>query len=156
MATRYIIQEGDELLRKHSREVEKIDKRTLTLLDDMKETLAEANGVGLAAVQVGVLKRVVVIDTGEKMLELINPVITKADGEQQDIEGCLSLPGKWGITDRPAVVTVSVTDRNGKKYEYTGEGLLARALCHELDHLEGRLFIDKVIRMVDPKELGEK
>jgi len=155
MAIRNIIKEGDELLRKRSRVVEKIDERILTLLDDMKDTLKAAKGVGLAAVQVGVLKRVIVIDADGKIIEMINPVIVKADGEQQDVEGCLSCPGKYGITRRPARVTVTALDRNGKQFEYTGEMLLARALCHEIDHLDGKLFLDNVIRMLDEDELRD-
>ena len=136
---------GEEFLRKPSRSVDKITPRILTLLDDMKDTLHKANGVGLAAVQVGVLRRVVIIEVEEgKLIELINPEIIRSSGTQNEAEGCLSLPGKWGITDRPMKVTVRALDRFGNSFTVTGEGLLARAFCHEIDHLDGILFVDKV------------
>ena len=155
MAKLQIILEGDELLRKKSRPVETINERILTLLDDMVETMREANGVGLAAPQIGVLRRIVVVECepGE-VLELINPVITKTEGEQQDLEGCLSVPGKNGITTRPAKVTVEALNRKGEKCTYTGEGLLARCFCHEIDHLDGILYIDHA-RMLTDEELEE-
>ncbi len=153
MAKLNILKEGDPTLRKVSREVDAITPRILTLLDDMAETMRAANGCGLAAPQVGVLRRVVVIETEESgLIELINPKIVKRSGRQTEVEGCLSIPGKAGITDRPANVTVRALDRNGKKTELTGEGLLARAFCHEIDHLDGKLFIDNVIEMVEPDE----
>lgn len=142
MALRNIIQEPNETLRKKSREVEKITGRILQLLDDMKETLASADGVGLAAPQVGVLRRVVVIDVGDGPIELINPEIVESSGEQTGEEGCLSCAGRWGMVTRPNYVKVRALNRNGKLCTYEGEGLLARAFCHEIDHLEGRLFID--------------
>lgn len=150
MATLQIVKVGDPILRKTSRPVEEITPRILRLLDDMTETMRRANGCGLAAVQVGVLRRVVVIEVEEgKVLELINPRIVAYSGKQQEQEGCLSLPGKWGITRRPKHVTVRALDRNGKEVEYTGSDLLARAFCHELDHLDGKLFTDCVIGEVE-------
>jgi peptide deformylase len=142
MALRNIVQEPNETLRKKCRKVEKITERILQLLDDMKETLAKADGVGLAAPQVGVLRRVVIIDVGEGPIELINPEILEAAGEQTGEEGCLSVAGRWGVVTRPNYVKVKAMDRQGKERIYEGEGLLARAFCHEIDHLDGRLFID--------------
>ncbi len=146
MATRNILTSEDLTLRKKSRPVEKINKRILTLIDDMVETMYEANGVGLAAPQVGVLKRVVVIDIGEGVIELINPEIESMAGEQIDSEGCLSVPGISGNVNRPKQVRVKALNREGKKIEIEGNDLLARALCHEIDHLDGILFIDKIIK----------
>ncbi len=142
------IPEDNEFLRKKSREVTVIDDRILTLLDDMKDTLYAENGVGLAAPQIGVLRRVVVIDIGEGLIELINPVICYKKGEQINAEGCLSVPGRSGTVSRPEKVTVRALDRSGKEFELTGEGLLAIALCHEIDHLGGTLYIDKMIAEV--------
>ncbi len=142
MALRNSVQEPNETLRKKCRKVEKITERILQLLDDMKETLAKADGVGLAAPQVGVLRRVVIIDVGEGPIELINPEILEAAGEQTGEEGCLSVAGRWGVVTRPNYVKVKAMDRQGKERIYEGEGLLARAFCHEIDHLDGRLFID--------------
>ena len=144
MAIRQILKEGDETLNKVSRKVEKIDERVLQLLDDMKETMNKADGEGLAAPQVGVLKRVVVIDIGDGVLELINPEIKCSTGEQYEVEGCLSLPGVSGITERPMNVQVVALDREGYQVGVTGTGLLARALCHEIDHLDGILFRKRV------------
>ena len=144
MALRNILKEGDLVLNKVSRKVEKIDERILALLDDMKETMYAADGVGLAAPQVGILKRVVVIDIGDGVLELINPEIICSTGEQYEVEGCLSLPGISGITERPMNVQVTALDRDGYQVEVTGTGLLARALCHEIDHLDGILFRQRV------------
>ena len=144
MALRNILKEGDPVLNKVSRKVEKIDERILALLDDMKETMYAADGVGLAAPQVGILKRVVVIDIGDGVLELINPEIICSTGEQYEVEGCLSLPGISGITERPMNVQVTALDRDGYQVEVTGTGLLARALCHEIDHLDGILFRQRV------------
>lgn len=146
MALRQIVKDGDELLRKTSRPVEIFDKKLHVLLDDMAETMYNADGVGLAAVQVGMLRRICVIDVGEGRIELINPKIVGQSGEQEEVEGCLSVPGKYGVTKRPSHVIVEAYDRNGKKFRVKGEGLLARALCHEIDHLDGVLFTDKVIR----------
>lgn len=154
MAVRQIIEFGDETLRKRAREVDKIDARIETLVEDMKETMALANGVGLAAPQVGVLRRVVIVDLEDiGVVELINPVITKKSGHQEDIEGCLSYPGEYGITNRPMNVTVEAMNLAGEKVKYSVSGLSARAVCHEVDHLDGKLFIDCVVRMLDPDEL---
>lgn len=143
MAKLKILKEGDPTLRRKSRPVTEITPRILTLLDDMAETMREACGCGLAAPQVGVLRRVVVIETPESgLIELINPEIICAEGEQQAPEGCLSIPGQWGITRRPASVTVRALNRQGEPFEVSGTDLLARALCHETDHLDGRLFTD--------------
>ena len=158
MAKLQIVKEGDPLLSKKSRAVEEITPRILTLLDDMTETMRAANGCGLAAVQVGVLRRIVVIEVEEgNLLELINPEIIYAEGEQENVEGCLSVPGKWGITHRPAKVRVRAMNRKGKIVEYEGEELLARCFCHELDHLDGKLFIDEenLVRMLDPDEIEQ-
>jgi peptide deformylase len=155
MAIRNILTLGDDCLRKKCRTVIDFDKKLFVLLDDMAETLKKTEGVGLAASQIGVLKRVVVIDIGNGIIELINPEITKTKGTQESSEGCLSLPGKYGITRRPAFVTVKAQNRRGKEFTINGETLLAKALCHELDHLDGKLFIDIVIRMLDPKELED-
>ena len=151
MAKRTIlnVDTDNELLRKKSREVEVIDERILTLLDDMAETMYAANGVGLAAPQVGVLKRIVVIDIGDGLIELINPVITYKKGEQIGPEGCLSVPGKTGTVSRPEKVRVRAKGRNGEEINIEGEGLLAVALCHEIDHLSGTLYIDNVIAYIE-------
>ncbi|HPL98788.1 MAG TPA: peptide deformylase [Bacillota bacterium] len=137
--------DGDEILRKISRKVEVIDDRILTLLDDMKDTMKKAEGVGLAAPQVGVLRRIVVIDVGEGLIELINPVIVYESGEQFEMEGCLSIPGIKGKVKRPEKVIVRAQNRKGKTFEMTGTELLAIAFCHEIDHLNGILFTDKAI-----------
>jgi len=156
MAKLNIIKEGDPTLRKTSRPVDKITPRIHTLLDDMVETMRATNGCGLAAVQVGILKRIVVIECEEGVVyEMINPEIIAREGQQNNLEGCLSIPGRWGITDRPAKVTVRATDRNGKEYTVTGEGLLARAICHETDHLDGHLFTDCSIKLMNEDELDE-
>lgn len=152
MAIRSIVKVGDPVLSKKCRAVEKIDDRIITLLDDMIDTLYDSNGVGLAAPQVGVLKRIAVIDIGEGLIELINPEIIAQEGTQNDLEGCLSLPGKWGYVERPNKVTVRAMDRNGDEYEYEGEGLLARAFCHELEHLDGILFSSHVTEFVKPEK----
>lgn len=151
MALRNIVKLGDPILNKTSRKVEKFDDRLSILIDDMAETMYNANGVGLAAVQVGVLKRVVVIDIGEGLIELVNPEITFSEGRQLESEGCLSLPGKYGITQRPMKVQVKAQDRNGKWQVFTGEGLKARAFCHEIDHLDGILFTSHVIGELNTK-----
>ena len=143
MAKLKIVKVGDEILRKKCRPVEVINQRTIRLLDDMIETMREANGVGLAAPQVGVLRRMVVIEVEEgNVIELINPKIIAFAGEQDGTEGCLSVPGKWGLVKRPMHVTVRATNRLGEEFELTGSELLARAICHELDHLDGKLYID--------------
>ena len=146
MALRNIVKLGDPVLYKKSRIVENFDEKLSVLIDDMIDTLVDANGVGLAAVQVGILKRVVIVDIGEGVMELVNPEITLEEGEQEESEGCLSLPGKWGVTKRPMKVQVKAQDRNGNWQVFTGEGLKARAFCHEIDHLDGVLFTSHVIR----------
>ena len=151
MAILNIVKEGDPILRKVSREVDVISPRIIRLLDDMRDTLADAQGCGLAAVQVGVLRRVVIVDTEETgLVELINPRITAYSGNQEEAEGCLSVPGIWGITKRPRFVTVKALNRSGEEFSITGSGLAARAFCHELDHLDGKLFTDHMIRRIDP------
>ena len=145
MALRKIRLQGDEVLAKVSRPVEKMTPRIHDLIGDMLETMYHANGVGLAAVQVGMLKRVVVIDIGDGPMELVKPEITMKEGEQRGSEGCLSLPGKYGVTVRPMKVQVKAQDRNGKWQVFTGEGLKARAFCHEIDHLDGILFTSHVV-----------
>ncbi|MBE6068276.1 MAG: peptide deformylase [Clostridium lundense] len=146
MALRSIRKIGDELLRKKSKKIDQIDDRIQILLDDMLETMYESNGVGLAAPQVGILKRVVVIDIGEGPVFLINPEIIKSEGSYIDEEGCLSVPGEQGPVERPYKVTVKALDRNGKEIVVEGEELMARALCHEIDHLDGILYVDKIIK----------
>ena len=149
MAKLNIVKMGDDVLRKVCRPVEKITPRIQTLLDDMIETMRDADGCGLAAPQVGILRRIAVVEVEPgKPIELINPKISAYAGEQQEQEGCLSIPGRWGITKRPRHVTVRATDRNGNTFEVSGSDLLARALCHELDHLDGKLFIDCVVKEV--------
>ncbi len=155
MALLNIVKEGDETLRKICRPVTEITPRIKQLLDDMTETLIDANGAGLAAPQVGILRRIAVVDTGDEIVELINPEIIAAEGEQQEVEGCLSIPDVWGITERPMKVTVKATNRFGEEYTVTGEGLTARALCHELDHLDGHLFTDKAVRILTRDEVEE-
>ena len=144
MAIRNIRVKGDEVLRKKCKPVESIGKREMIILQDMADTMYKADGVGLAAPQVSILKRVVVIDIGEGLLELINPEIIATSGEQIDAEGCLSIPGEDGEVKRPYVVRVRAQDRNGNTFEIEGEELLARAFCHEIDHLDGILYVDKV------------
>lgn len=154
MAKLNIVKEGDPILRKTSRKIETIDDRIKTLAADMLETMHDANGVGLAAVQVGKLRRLVIVEVEEgRPFILINPEIVASEGRQTEAEGCLSIPGKWGITDRPMKVTVRATGLDGKNFSVMGSGLLARALCHEIDHLDGKLFTDNVIRMLDPDEI---
>ena len=147
MAILNIVTKKDDegFLRKKSREVTEITPRIHTLLDDMVETMRNANGCGLAAVQVGVLRRLVVIETEEGLFEFINPKIIAMSGSQKGDEGCLSVPGEWGTTVRPEHVTVRALNRNGETVEVTGHGLLAKAMCHEIDHLDGILYVDKVI-----------
>ena len=154
MAVLNIVKDGDETLRKKCRPVTEITPRIIRLLDDMKSTLHKANGVGLAAPQVGVLRRIAIVECepGE-LIELINPEITEQEGEQEEVEGCLSVPERWGITKRPSKVKVRATDRNGNTFTVEGEGLLARALCHEIDHLDGIIFYDKAVRMLSKDEI---
>ena len=144
MAIRNVFVLGDDVLRKKAKVVKKIDKRILELLDDMVDTLHEKDGVGLAAPQVGILKRVLVVDVGEGPIELINPIITSKEGEQLFMEGCLSYPGHFGYVERPAKVKVEALDREGNEVEIEGEGILAVVICHETDHLNGVMFVDKV------------
>lgn len=148
MAMRNIVKYGDPILRKKSRQVEKFDERLATLIDDMVQTMYAAEGVGLAAVQVGVLRRVVVIDAGDGLLELVNPVIVESSGEQESEEGCLSLPGECGVTKRPMNVIVKAQNRHGKWFVYSGSELKAKAFCHEIDHLDGVLYIDRLAENV--------
>ena len=150
MAKRKIVQYGDDTLRRVCRPVDTITKNVLTLLDDMAETMRAADGVGLAAPQVGILRRIVVIETEPgQLIELINPKIIAMAGEQEGSEGCLSLPGQFGMVKRPKYVTVRAIDRHGKEFEMSGSDLLARALCHELEHLDGKLFIDSAEYMLE-------
>lgn len=155
MAILNILKEGDETLRKKCRPVEQITPRILTLLDDMHETLDKAQGVGLAAPQVGVLRRIVIVEIDDIKYEMINPEIIETKGVQEEIEACLSVPEKYGLVKRPAWVKVRAMDRNGNIYEAEGEGLMARCFCHELDHLDGVLYIDRAERMLTPEELEE-
>lgn len=149
MAIRNIVKYGDEILTKKCREVNVFDERLHILLDDMTETLKAANGVGLAAPQVGILKRVAIVDTGEGIIEFVNPVIIEQSGEQSDYEGCLSYPGRYGMVTRPSFVKVRACDRNGKKFEVSGEELMARAFCHECEHLDGHMYIEKVTEWLE-------
>ncbi len=155
MAILNIVKEGDPTLRKVCRPVVEITPRILTLLDDMRETLIEANGAGLAAPQVGILRRIALVDLGEEIVELINPEIIETEGEQEEVEGCLSVPDVWGVTRRPAYVKVKAMNRNGEEFTVEGEGLNARCLCHEIDHLDGHLFTDNVLHILSPEEVEE-
>ena len=155
MALRNILKEGDERLRKKSRPVTDFNERLWTLLDDMYETM-KGGGVGIAAPQVGVLRRAVVIDVGEGKHELVNPVIVEQSGDQCGGEGCLSIPGQYGLVHRPAQLRLKAQDRYGKPFELEAEGYFAVAVCHEVDHLDGILFIDKAERMLDPEEIVEE
>ena len=152
MAIREIITVENENLHKQCKPVKQVDAYILRLLDDMMETMHHANGVGLAAPQVGVLRRVCVVDVDGEQFELITPEIIEASGEQEDLEGCLSAPGRFAMVKRPNKVTVRATNRNGETVEYTGEGLLARAFCHEIDHLKGQVFLDIMEYEVEPEE----
>lgn len=156
MALLNIVKIGDDVLRKKCREVDEITPKIITLLDDMRETLIHAGGVGLAAPQVGILRRIFIIDKGTEenhdIVEFINPKIIETRGHQEEAEGCLSIPGKYGITSRPMTVTVEATDRNGKKFTYTGSELYGRCICHENDHLDGKLYIDEALEMLDPED----
>ena len=155
MAILNIVKEGDPTLRKVCRPVVEITPRIITLLDDMRETLIEAKGAGLAAPQVGILRRIALVDLGEEIVELINPEILETEGEQEEVEGCLSVPDVWGVTRRPARVKVKALNRNGEEFTVEGEGLNARCLCHEIDHLDGRLFTDNVLHILSPEEVEE-
>mgnify|MGYP002774160625 FL=1 len=154
MGLRKIMTVKEPCLHKVCRPVEKFDGKLHKLLDDMKETLAEANGVGLAAPQVGILRRVVVVDTGEEILELVNPELLETSGEQVGSEGCLSVPGKYGIVKRPNYAKVRAYDRDGNEFEVEGEELMARCFCHELDHLDGIVYTEIMERYLTEEEMN--
>ena len=154
MSLRTILTQGDPALEKVCRPVEQFDQKLHDLLDDMKETLIDSNGVGLAAPQIGILRRVVVVmDAEDNMVELVNPVMIASDGEQTGLEGCLSVPGKYGVVTRPSTATVRAQDRNGNFFEVSGEGIVARCFCHELEHLDGHLFVEHTQRLYTVDEL---
>ena len=157
MALRKIVEQGDECLTKVCRPVTEFNSRLHELLDDMVETLADANGAGLAAPQVGVLRRVCIVmdEDSEEYIELINPEIVAQSGEQTGLEGCLSVPGKWGIVTRPAWVRVRAQDRNGNWFEAEGEGLTARCFCHEIEHLDGHLYVEHIDHFLTDEELRD-
>ncbi len=156
MALRNILKDGDPTLKKISREVVNFDKRLHILLDDMAETLEEADGLGLAGPQVGILRRVALVINAEgKVIELVNPEIVSSEGENEGAEGCLSFPGLYGIVNRPEKVTVTAQDRNGKPFTVSGEGITARAFCHEIDHLNGIVFTDMATQLMSEEELGQ-
>lgn len=157
MSLRKILVEGDPTLNKTSRPVEKFDRRLHNLIDDLKETLENANGAGLAAPQVGILRRVVIVmDDDESLLELVNPTIIYQDGEQEGYEGCLSVPDLYGDVKRPNIVTIRAQDRDGNFFELTREGMVARCFCHETEHLDGHLFTERVKgRLYTREELEE-
>ena len=156
MALRTILTDEDPALHKQCRPVTSFDDRLGDLLDDMKETLAQANGAGLAAPQVGILRRaVIVVDANDEMLELVNPEIIAREGEQEGFEGCLSVPGRWGVVKRPMKAKVRAQDRNGNFFEVEGEEIVARCFCHELDHLDGHLFTELAGRLYTNEELEE-
>lgn len=154
MGLRKILTVEEPCLHKVCRPVEKFDGKLHKLLDDMKETLLDANGVGLAAPQVGILRRVVVVDLGDEMLELVNPELLETSGEQEGAEGCLSVPGKYGLVRRPNVAKVRAQDRNGNWFEVEGEALIARCFCHELDHLDGIVYTEVMERYLTEDELN--
>lgn len=155
MALRRIMTFDEPALHKVCRPVTNFDEKLHTLLDDMIETMHEADGVGLAAPQVGILRRVVVVDTGDADLELINPEIIETSGEQDGMEGCLSLPGRYGMVKRPNYAKIRAQDRNGQWYETEAEGLIARAFCHECDHLDGHVYTELAYHMLSDEELNE-
>ena len=154
MGLRKIMTVESPCLHKVCRPVEKFDGKLHKLLDDMKETLLDANGVGLAAPQVGILRRVVIVDTGEEMLELVNPELLETSGEQEGAEGCLSVPGKYGLVKRPNVAKVRAQDRDGNWFEVEGEELIARCFCHEIDHLDGIVYTEIMERYLTEEELN--
>ena len=157
MGLRKILTVDEPALHKVCRPVTEFDKKLHKLLDDMRDTLIDAQGVGLAAPQIGILRRVVVVDTGEEILELINPTLLQTSGEQEGAEGCLSVPGKYGLVKRPYYATVRAQDRNGNWFEYDGEELTARCFCHELDHLDGIIYTEVMERYLTDEELmGEE
>ena len=153
MGLRKILTDKDPALHKVCKPVEKFDARLYKLLDDMNETLVDSGGVGLAAPQVGILRRVVLVDTGEEILELINPELVETDGEQEGPEGCLSVPGQYGLVKRPYYAKVRAQDREGNWFEAEGEELIARCFCHELDHLDGILYTQLMERLLTEEEL---
>ena len=153
MGLRKILTDKDRALHKVCKPVENFDRKLHKLLDDMRETLIDSNGVGLAAPQVGILRRVVLVDVGEEILELINPELLETDGEQVGPEGCLSVPGKYGLVKRPYWAKVRAQDRNGDWYEAEGEELIARCFCHELDHLDGIVYTEVMDRFLTEEEL---
>ena len=153
MGLRKILTDAEPALHKTCRPVINFDQRLFTLLDDMRETLIESGGVGLAAPQVGILRRVVLVDTGEEILELINPTLVETDGEQEGPEGCLSVEGKYGLVKRPYYAKVRAQDRNGNWFEAEGEELTARCFCHELDHLDGIIYTEVMERFLTEEEL---
>ena len=156
MALRKIVEQGDECLTKVCRPVEKFDRRLHDLLDDMAETLADANGAGLAAPQVGILRRVcIVLNEDDEIIELINPEIVYTEGEETALEGCLSVPGKYGEVTRPYVVRVKAQDRDGQWFEVEDEGITARCFCHEIEHLDGHLFVEHTDRLLEGEELQQ-
>ena len=154
MALRKILTDAESALHKTCKPVENFDKKLHTLLDDMRDTLIESGGVGLAAPQVGILRRVVLVDTGEEILELINPTLVETDGMQEGPEGCLSVPGKYGLVKRPYYAKVRAQDRYGDWYEAEGEELIARCFCHELDHLDGIIYTEIMERYLTDEELA--
>ena len=153
MGLRKILTDKEPALHKVCKPVTAFDRKLHKLLDDMQETLLESNGVGLAAPQVGILRRVVIVDTGEEILELVNPTLVETDGEQEGAEGCLSVPGKYGLVKRPYYAKVRAQDRDGEWYEVEGEELIARCFCHELDHLEGIIYTEVMERFLTEEEL---
>lgn len=154
MSVREIVKEGDPVLGKVCHAVVNFDERLANLMDDLRDTLADSNGVGLAAPQIGILRRaVVVLDPEDNMIELINPEIIKAEGEQTGLEGCLSVPGKYGVVTRPMDVTVRAQDRSGNFFEVSGTEITARCFCHELEHLDGHLFVERADQLFTPEEL---
>ena len=155
MALRRILTDKESALHKTCKPVTEFDRRLHTLLDDMHDTLIDSGGVGLAAPQVGILRRVVLVDTGEEILELVNPEMLSTDGEQEGPEGCLSVPGKYGLVKRPYYATVRAQDRDGNWFEVQGEELIARCFCHELDHLDGILYTQQMERFLADKELEQ-
>ena len=157
MAIREIVKRDEEsILRKKCRKVEKFDDKLAMIIDDMIDTVKDADGLGLAAPQIGILRQIIVIDADEEMLEIINPEIINEEGEQINVEGCLSCPDVWGYVKRPETVTIRAYDRKGNQYEMTGKDLLARAFCHEIDHLNGVLFVDKIVEYYYPEENTEE
>lgn len=156
MALRRIVEQGEECLTKKCRVVTDFNSRLHTLLDDMTDTLLDSGGVGLAAPQVGILRRVcVVMNEDDEIIELVNPVIVATEGEQTGLEGCLSVPGKYGVVTRPYIVRVRAQDRDGNEFEVEDEGLTARCFCHEIEHLDGHLFVEHTDRLMEGEELEE-